>query len=85
MSVLCRGSLEEKIDWIYNLYDPQKSGYISWHRLYYIITAIDDLIGFVLFQLFFQKFLMFKYYKTNNILNDTKYFHFSKKSLYRNI
>ena len=45
MSVLCRGSLDEKINWVYNLYDPQKCGFISWHRLYYIITAIDDLIG----------------------------------------
>lgn len=48
MSILCRGSVEEKILWLYNLYDPKNCGYISWHRLLYIITAIDDLIGWLL-------------------------------------
>uniref|UniRef100_A0A915EGN3 EF-hand domain-containing protein n=1 Tax=Ditylenchus dipsaci TaxID=166011 RepID=A0A915EGN3_9BILA len=45
ISVLSRGSLEEKLQWLYNLYDPQSTGFISWHRLLYVITAMDDLIG----------------------------------------
>ncbi|KAI1732303.1 EF-hand domain pair domain-containing protein [Ditylenchus destructor] len=45
LSVICRGSIEEKLMWLYSLYDPQQTGYVSWHRLLYIITAMDDLVG----------------------------------------
>uniref|UniRef100_A0A914DBK0 EF-hand domain-containing protein n=1 Tax=Acrobeloides nanus TaxID=290746 RepID=A0A914DBK0_9BILA len=45
LSILCKGGLEEKFEWIYKLYDPTNSGFIHWERLFYIITAIDDLIG----------------------------------------
>uniref|UniRef100_A0A0K0EH61 EF-hand domain-containing protein n=1 Tax=Strongyloides stercoralis TaxID=6248 RepID=A0A0K0EH61_STRER len=46
MSTLCRGTLKEKIDWIYKMYDPRNTGVISWERLFFVITAIDDLIGY---------------------------------------
>uniref|UniRef100_A0A915BA49 EF-hand domain-containing protein n=1 Tax=Parascaris univalens TaxID=6257 RepID=A0A915BA49_PARUN len=45
LSTLSRGTLEEKLDWLYRLYDPKNSGKIEWHRIFYIITAVDDLIG----------------------------------------
>lgn len=46
MSTLCRGTLKEKIDWIYKMYDPRNTGVISWERLFFVITAMDDLIGY---------------------------------------
>ncbi|VDM46754.1 unnamed protein product [Toxocara canis] len=33
------------MDWLYKLYDPKNSGKIEWHRIFHIITAMDDLIG----------------------------------------
>ncbi|KAF8356070.1 ncs-4 [Pristionchus pacificus] len=45
LSVLCRGTLDEKLDWLYKLYDPKEKGEVTWHRLFYVITATDDLIG----------------------------------------
>uniref|UniRef100_A0A0N4ZCQ1 EF-hand domain-containing protein n=1 Tax=Parastrongyloides trichosuri TaxID=131310 RepID=A0A0N4ZCQ1_PARTI len=46
MSTLCRGTLKEKVDWIYKMYDPRNTGQISWERLFFVITAMDDLIGY---------------------------------------
>lgn len=45
LSVLCRGTLDEKLDWLYKLYDPKDKGEITWHRLFYMITSMDDLMG----------------------------------------
>ncbi|TMS36505.1 hypothetical protein L596_003652 [Steinernema carpocapsae] len=45
LSVLCRGDIEEKLQWIYRLYDPDDSGKITWHRIFYVLQAIDDLVG----------------------------------------
>ncbi|ETN77305.1 EF hand [Necator americanus] len=45
LSVLCRGTIDEKIDWLYKLYDPKGKGEITWHRLFYVITSMDDLMG----------------------------------------
>lgn len=44
-STLLRGTVEEKLNWIYKLYDPKNTGKIGWERISRIITAIDDLIG----------------------------------------
>ncbi|KAK6105007.1 hypothetical protein QQG55_18565 [Brugia pahangi] len=44
-STLLRGTVEEKLNWIYKLYDPKNTGKIGWERIFRIITAIDDLIG----------------------------------------
>ncbi|VDK82693.1 unnamed protein product [Onchocerca ochengi] len=44
-SILYRGTMEEKLNWIYKLYDPNNTGKIEWERIFRIITAIDDLIG----------------------------------------
>ncbi|VDO38732.1 unnamed protein product [Onchocerca flexuosa] len=44
-SILYRGTMEEKLNWIYKLYDPNNTGKIEWERMFRIITATDDLIG----------------------------------------
>ncbi|KAK5976882.1 Neuronal Calcium Sensor family [Trichostrongylus colubriformis] len=45
LSILCRGTMDEKLDWLYKLYDPKDKGEITWHRLFYVITSTDDLMG----------------------------------------
>ncbi|PAV88520.1 hypothetical protein WR25_07902 [Diploscapter pachys] len=45
LSVLCRGTLDEKLEWLYRLYDPKNTGEVTLHRLYYVITSMDDLMG----------------------------------------
>ncbi|VDK41801.1 unnamed protein product [Cylicostephanus goldi] len=45
LSVLCRGTLDEKLDWLYKLYDPKGKGEVTWHRMFYVITSMDDLMG----------------------------------------
>lgn len=45
LSVLCRGTMDEKLEWLYTLYDPKHKGEVTFHRLLYVITATDDLIG----------------------------------------
>uniref|UniRef100_A0A914UTC5 EF-hand domain-containing protein n=2 Tax=Plectus sambesii TaxID=2011161 RepID=A0A914UTC5_9BILA len=45
LSTLSRGTLDEKLDWIYRLYDTKDIGYISWERLYALISSIDEIIG----------------------------------------
>ncbi|VDN56341.1 unnamed protein product, partial [Dracunculus medinensis] len=44
-SALARGPLNEKLDWIYKLYDPVDTGKIDWDRIFYVVTAINDLMG----------------------------------------
>lgn len=44
LSILSRGSLEERIEWVYRLYDPLKKQYVSWHNFLHILTAVNDLV-----------------------------------------
>ncbi|EFO14044.2 hypothetical protein LOAG_14480 [Loa loa] len=44
-SILSRGTMEEKLNWMYKLYDPRNTGKIEWEQIFRIITATDDLIG----------------------------------------
>ncbi|KHJ98473.1 hypothetical protein OESDEN_01544 [Oesophagostomum dentatum] len=37
--------MDEKLDWLYKLYDPKGKGEITWHRVFYVITSMDDLMG----------------------------------------
>uniref|UniRef100_A0A915Q769 EF-hand domain-containing protein n=1 Tax=Setaria digitata TaxID=48799 RepID=A0A915Q769_9BILA len=39
------GTMEEKLNWMYRLYDPRDTGKIELERILTIITATDDLIG----------------------------------------
>lgn len=45
MSTLCRGTLEEKIEWMYRLYDPMNKGYVTCERMQHVMTAVCDLFG----------------------------------------
>ncbi|CAI2356401.1 unnamed protein product [Caenorhabditis sp. 36 PRJEB53466] len=45
LSILCRGTMDEKLEWLYKLYDPKEKGEITWDRLFYVITSMDDLMG----------------------------------------
>lgn len=44
LSMLVRGSLEEKVEWIYRLYDPLDKGYVSCDRVQHVMTAVSDLL-----------------------------------------
>uniref|UniRef100_T1J5U2 EF-hand domain-containing protein n=1 Tax=Strigamia maritima TaxID=126957 RepID=T1J5U2_STRMM len=45
LSVLSRGSLNEKLQWTFNLYDINGDGFITKDELYDIVTSIYDLVG----------------------------------------
>jgi len=45
LSILSRGNIDERLDWLYRLYDSECTGAISWERLYFIISSVDDMIG----------------------------------------
>ncbi|KAH9362827.1 hypothetical protein HPB48_015210 [Haemaphysalis longicornis] len=45
LSVLSRGSLQEKLRWTFNLYDINGDGYITKDELARIVKAVYDLMG----------------------------------------
>ncbi|XP_076367730.1 A-type potassium channel modulatory protein KCNIP1-like isoform X1 [Tachypleus tridentatus] len=45
LSVLARGSLQEKLRWTFNLYDINGDGYITKDEMFRIVTAVYDLMG----------------------------------------
>lgn len=45
LSILSRGSLEEKLRWAFTLYDINGDGYITREEMTDIVTAIYDLMG----------------------------------------
>ncbi|XP_055341227.1 calsenilin-like isoform X5 [Paramacrobiotus metropolitanus] len=45
MSVLSRGSLDEKLQWIFNLYDVNGDGQVTLEAMLTIGTSIYDLLG----------------------------------------
>ena len=45
LSVLSRGTLAEKLQWIFSLYDINSDGYISRDEMLDIISAIYDMMG----------------------------------------
>ncbi|KRT80712.1 HLH domain-containing protein [Oryctes borbonicus] len=45
LSILSRGSLDEKLRWTFNLYDINGDGYITREEMTDIVSAIYDLMG----------------------------------------
>lgn len=45
MSILSRGTLDEKLRWTFNLYDINGDGHITREEMTEIVTAIYDLMG----------------------------------------
>ncbi|KAI6176623.1 EF-hand domain and EF-hand domain pair-containing protein [Aphelenchoides bicaudatus] len=44
LSALCRGTLEERLDWVYRLYDPLRHQSVSWQNFLHLLTAVNDLV-----------------------------------------
>ena len=45
LSTLARGSIQDKLRWVFSLYDLDGDGVISRNELYRIICAVYDLLG----------------------------------------
>ena len=45
LSILARGSIEEKLRWIFNLYDINRDGKITKDELEQIVASVYDLMG----------------------------------------
>ena len=45
LSILVRGTLEEKLRWTFSLYDQDRDGYISREEMEDIVGSVFDLMG----------------------------------------
>ena len=45
LSVLSRGTLDEKLRWIFNLYDINRDGKVTKDELLLVITSVYELMG----------------------------------------
>ncbi|XP_035275619.1 Kv channel-interacting protein 4-like isoform X1 [Anguilla rostrata] len=45
LSILLRGSVQEKLNWAFNLYDINKDGYVTKEEMLDIMRAIYDMMG----------------------------------------
>ncbi|XP_046384403.1 Kv channel-interacting protein 4-like [Ischnura elegans] len=45
LSILLKGSLQERIRWAFSLYDVNDDGYVTKEELTEVVTAIYDLVG----------------------------------------
>lgn len=45
LSITSRGSLDQKLDWSFKLYDPNKKGKLSYSDILLVISAIYKMIG----------------------------------------
>lgn len=45
ISVITRGSTEEKLKWAFNIYDIDGTGYISQSEMLHIIRSVQKMVG----------------------------------------
>jgi Ca2+-binding EF-hand superfamily protein len=45
LSILIRGSLEEKLRWVFTLYDQDRDGLISREEMEDVVGSVFDLMG----------------------------------------
>lgn len=45
LSILVRGTLEEKVRWMFTLYDQDRDGYISREEMEDVVGSVFDLMG----------------------------------------
>ena len=45
LSILIRGSLEEKLKWTFSLYDQDRDGFISREEMEDVVGSVYDLMG----------------------------------------
>lgn len=45
LSILSRGTMDEKLRWIFNLYDLNRDGKVTKDELVLVVTSIYDLMG----------------------------------------
>ena len=45
LSILARGDVDAKLEWVFSMYDINGDGYISRDELYDIINAIYHMVG----------------------------------------
>ena len=45
LSILIRGSLEEKLRWTFSLYDQDRDGFISREEMEDVVGSVFDLMG----------------------------------------
>ncbi len=45
LSILSRGTMDEKLRWIFNLYDLNRDGKVTKEELLLVITSIYELMG----------------------------------------
>lgn len=45
LSILSRGTIDEKLRWIFNLYDINRDGKVTKDELLLIITSVYELMG----------------------------------------
>ena len=45
LSILSRGTMDEKLRWIFNLYDLNRDGKVTKDELLLVVTSIYELMG----------------------------------------
>lgn len=45
LSILSRGTMDEKLRWIFNLYDLNRDGKVTKEELLLVVTSIYELMG----------------------------------------
>ena len=47
MSITTRGTIEEKLEWIFKLYDIDRNGFITLEELTSIVDSVKNMVGLI--------------------------------------